>query len=122
MNRTMRISGFTLALIAFGAVSAWAQLTLELKDFLTMPITGRLDASVKDEKANDGKLARVNALRDEPGGKRFFLVDQNGPVYILDKGTQQLTTYLNFNGREGWPGLFHRFSFQNGHTSGLNHL
>ena len=44
------------------------------------------------------QLARVNFLRDEPGGRRFFVNDLNGPLYILDKQTKQFTTYLDFNG------------------------
>ncbi len=44
------------------------------------------------------QLARVNYLRDEPGGRRFFVNDLNGPLYILDKQTKAFTTYLDFNG------------------------
>ena len=57
-------------------------------------------------------LARVNSFREEPGGSgRVFVNDLNGPLYILDKTTKALTTYLNFNGRDNsrdcsasWPG------------------
>ncbi len=47
------------------------------------------------------QLARVNYLRDEPGGRRFFVNDLNGPLYILDKQTKAFTTYLDFNGLAG---------------------
>ena len=50
-------------------------------------------------------LARVNSIREEPGGTgRLFVTDMNGPVYILDKKTKALTTYLDFNGRDERPG------------------
>ena len=49
------------------------------------------------------QLARVNYLRDEPGGRRFFVNDLNGPLYILDKKTKAFTTYLDFNGAGGRP-------------------
>ena len=47
------------------------------------------------------QLARVNYLRDEPGGRRFFVNDLNGPLYILDKQTKTFTKYLDFNGAGG---------------------
>ena len=43
----------------------------------------------------------------------------NGPLYILDKETRKLTTYLNFNGLEGQPGIFHRLNIDNGLASGF---
>ena len=71
-----------------------------------MPITGKLDGTGQ----TDGMLARVNSFREEPGGTgRVFVHDLNGPLYILDKKSKALTTYLNFNGRacQGYgPGSF----------------
>jgi hypothetical protein len=65
-------------------------------------------------------LARVNSLREEPGGAtRFFVNDLNGPLYILDKKTKAFTTYLDFNGRAGHTGLFHRFAYETGYANGL---
>jgi mono/diheme cytochrome c family protein len=61
----------------------------------------------------------VNYLRDEPGGRRFFVNDLNGRLYILDKQSKQFTTYLDFNGAEGRPGLFQRFSFKLNFATGL---
>src|SRR5579862_1751661 len=93
------------------------QLTLEIKDYATFPITGSAD-KVNDNVAS--LLARINYLRDEPGGgKRFFVNDLNGPLYILDKESKKVTTYLNFNGREGQGGLFHKFRFENGQGNGF---
>ncbi len=87
---------------------------LELADYVQMPITAdNTDTSTRAE------LARVNFLRDEPGGRRFFVNDLNGPLYILDKQTRQFTKYLDFNGLEGRPGLFRRFTFQRNFATGL---
>jgi hypothetical protein len=58
-------------------------------------------------------------LRDEPGGRRFFVNDLNGPLYILNKQTKAFTTYLNFNGRGGRPGLFPKFTFEANFATGL---
>lgn len=82
-----------------------------------MPITGQLDGKGQ----NLPLLARINFLREEPGGKRkrLFVNDLNGPLYILDKETRKLTTYLNFNGREGQPGIFHNFPYENGFANGF---
>jgi len=57
-----------------------ARLSLELQDYAALPITAdNTDANTRSQ------LARVNYLRDEPSGRRFFVNDLNGPLYILDK-------------------------------------
>ena len=100
----------------FLAAGPERSLTLEIRDYAELPITGKLDGTGQ----SDGMLARMNSLREEPGGaKRFFINDINGPLYILDKATQNLTTYLDFNGREGHTGLFHKFVFETGWANGL---
>ena len=98
---------------AFAAQPA-SRLTLELAEFAQMPITGELNGQ-----NTRGMLARVNFLRDEPGGRRFFVNDLNGPLYILDKKTKQFTTYLDFNGLEGRPGLFQKLTFERNFATGL---
>ncbi len=66
-------------------------------------------------------LARVNSVREEPGGAgRLFVTDMNGPVYILDKKTKALTTYLDFNGSGDRPGLFDRLLHDPGYSSGIS--
>jgi hypothetical protein len=103
---------------AIGLMGAAAEtpLTLELKDFLALPITGKLDGSGQ----TDGMLARVNAFREEPGAtNRFFLHDLNGPLYILDTKSKALTTYLDFNGRDGRAGVFHKLAWEVGYANGL---
>jgi mono/diheme cytochrome c family protein len=88
--------------------------TLELAEYARLPITG--DVAGSDTRA---LLARVNFLRDEPGGRRFFVNDLNGPLYILDKQTRAFTIYLDFNGVDGRPGLFRRLTFQRNFATGL---
>ena len=91
-----------LALIAAPPVALQSQparLTLELQDYAALPITAdNTDANTRSQ------LARVNYLRDEPGGRRFFVNDLNGPLYILDKQTKTFTKYLDFNGLPGQSG------------------
>jgi hypothetical protein len=80
------------------------RLVLDLQDYAALPITA--------DNTNDNtraQLARVNYLRDEPGGRRFFVNDLNGPLYILDKQTKTFTTYLDFNGAGAGRGLFPKF-------------
>lgn len=88
--------------------------TLELADFLQMPVTA--DPVGDNTRA---QLARVNFLRDEPGGRRFFITDLNGPLYIVDKRTKAFTTYLNFNGLGSRTGLFSKFTFERNLATGL---
>jgi hypothetical protein len=116
-NVVFRMMFAAILLQGIATPKAAAQLTLEIKDYITMPITGLVDG----KGSNDGLLARVNTLREEPGGAdRFFITDLNGPVYIVDKQSKTFTTYLDFNGREGRRGLFHRLFLAAGYGSGIN--
>jgi glucose/arabinose dehydrogenase/cytochrome c2 len=90
---------------------------LELEDYAALPITGQLDGQ-----NTRGQLARVNVMRDEPGGRRFFVNDLNGPLYLLDKQKKTFTTYLDFNGAGGRPGLFRRFTFEQNFAAGLTNF
>ena len=114
----MRIAGFLLAVLSVPAAAhAQQTLTLEIRDFATVPITGL----PLGKTSNEMLLARVNAIREEPGGAdRLFVADMNGPLYILDKKTKQFTKYLDFDGRDDRPGLFHRFFITSGYGNGLN--
>ena len=96
------------------AAPATPRPTLELADYVQMPITG--DPAGENTRA---ELARVNFLRDEPGGRRFFVNDLNGPLYILDKQTKTFAKYLDFNGLAGRPGLFQKFTFERNFATGL---
>jgi hypothetical protein len=112
----LRLACLAAALPAVFAAASGSPLTLEIRDFVELPITGKLDGKGQ----TDGMLARVNALREEPGGaNRLFVHDLNGPLYILDKASKKLSVYLDFNGREGHTGLFHRFAYETGYANGL---
>jgi glucose/sorbosone dehydrogenase len=95
------------------------RVTLEIADYVAMPITGSLDGRGQ----TDNMLARVNSLREEPGrATRFFVNDLNGPLYILDKSTKRPTVYLDFNGRDGHRGIFHKLAYETGFAGGLTSL
>jgi mono/diheme cytochrome c family protein len=85
------------------------QLRLELADYFELPITGDMSGD-----RVSGVLARGSIMTDEPGeAQRFFINDLTGPLYILDKKTKQLTTYLNF------ADLFPQFAPRMGYAAGL---
>ncbi|HMF94052.1 MAG TPA: PQQ-dependent sugar dehydrogenase [Vicinamibacterales bacterium] len=91
--------------------------SIDLEDYLVMPMTGRVDG----KGSNELLLARVNTLREEVGSaNRFFISDLNGPLYIVDTGSKKVSVYLDFNGNEGKKGLFHRLTIQQGYGNGLN--
>jgi len=93
------------------------EITLEIRDFATMPMTGKVDGKGQIM----GLLARVNFMREEPGAtrNRIFVNDLNGPLYIFDKRSGKFATYLNFNGRNGQPGLFKRLPTESGFANGF---
>jgi mono/diheme cytochrome c family protein len=103
-----------LAIAAAPAAASAPHTTLELSEYVQMPITGEPGGE-----NTRGELARVNFLRDEPGGRRFFVNDLNGPLYILDKQSRRFTTYLDFNGVAGRPGLFQKLTFERNFATGL---
>lgn len=118
MTRALTRTAVSLAVAAAAAQALGAQsaprLRLQVQDYAQLPITGELDGQ-----NTRGLLARVNFLRDEPGGRRFFVNDLNGPLYILDKQTREFTVYLDFNGLAGRPGLFPKFTFERNFATGL---
>ena len=98
-------------------LAASQELKIEIKDYAAMPMTGAVDGPGNSA----GLLARINFLREEPGGSRnrLFVNDLNGPLYILDKETKKTTTYLDFNGLPGRPGIFHRLAIDQLLASGF---
>src|SRR5690349_281667 len=108
-----------IAAVLLSIMPGWAappELTIELKDFAAMPVTGAVDGPGNSA----GLLARINFLRQEPGGKRrIFVNDLNGPLYILDKETRKPATYLDFNGLAGRSGIFHRLAIDQLLASGF---
>ena len=111
MNRRTRSRALFVGLVmCVTCASAGAQDTLVLTDYLAMPITGHAEMD-----GNPGSLARINVMREEPGGTgRWFVNDLNGPLYIIDKKTKTPATYLNFNGIAPQTGLFHRMFIEAG--------
>jgi glucose/sorbosone dehydrogenase len=114
----MRIVVLAAAFFAFafpGRSAAPTEYALQLADFAAMPITG----DVNGETNNSGALARLNFLREEPApARRFFVNDLNGQLYIVDRNTKAITTYLDLNGR-GHGGVFRRLTYENGLASGF---
>ena len=106
-----------LAVMFVSNAVAAPEVTLDIRDYATMPMTGKVDGKGQVM----GLLARVNFMREEPGGgkNRVFVNDLNGPLYILNKQTRKFTTYLNFNGRDGQPGLFRRLPTESGFGNGF---
>jgi hypothetical protein len=119
LSRTLRIACILSIVYGLLTAGASAQSVLDITDYATMPMTGLADGKTN----NEAQLTRINALREEPGGaNRFFVLDMNGPLYILDKQTKKTTIYLDFNGRDGRPGVFHRLFFETGYGNGLSSL
>jgi mono/diheme cytochrome c family protein len=120
----MRRAALFIGALLLTVAAAWPfaeqappRLALELQDYAALPVTA--------DNTNDNtraQLARVNYLRDEPGGRRFFVNDLNGPLYLLDKQAKTFTTYLDFNGAGGRPGLFPKFTFERNFATGLTNV
>ena len=121
MTRAMTKTGVLLAVAVTVGHTLAAQpaprLRLQMEDYAQLPITGELDGQ-----NTRGQLARVSVMHDEPGGRRFFVNDLNGPLYILDKQTRKLTVYLDFNGLAGRPGMFRKFTFERNFATGLTNF
>ena len=117
MHNRIPVACFSLAVSVLCVQAASAQATLQLRDFVVMPMTGLIDG----KGSNELLLSRVNTLREETGGaKRLFISDLNGPLYIVDKDTMKFTVYLNFNGNEGKTGIFRKLATKVGFGNGLN--
>jgi cytochrome c553 len=99
-----------------GSVPQPSRLALRIQDYLSMPMTGVTES----QRNNEALLARINFLREEPGGAgRFFVNDLNGPLYIVDKKTKKVITYLDFNGSGKRSGLFEKLTTENGYANGF---
>jgi len=110
-RRLLRITFLAGGIASLLATNAAAELSsLQVVDYATMPQTGIVGGGT-----NQGYMARVNFLADDPSdSNRFFVNDLNGPLYILDKQTKAFTTYLNFNGTGTATGLYDRFYYNQG--------
>ena len=106
-----------LAAGSYPTAQSTPRLALALTDYAQAPVTGEPEGQ-----NTRGQLARINYFREEPDGRRFFVNDLNGPLYILDKQTKAFTTYLDFNGLGGRPGLFPKFTFERNFATGLTNF
>src|SRR4029453_14757019 len=98
---------------------ALGELALQIADYAALPITG----SPTGTGNNEGSLARINFMREEPGpAHRFFVNDLSGPLYILNRTTKSATIYLDFNGNGVMRGLFVRLARGAGLASGFIRL
>jgi len=73
-----------------------------VQDYASLPLsTARKEAAPYPPPVDHSvQLGRVTSFHSEPDGasqakKRFFVVDQNGVLYILDKATRQFTPYID---------------------------
>lgn len=123
MPRVFRHRPLLLSLsLSLAIASARADtLTVRLEDYAAAPLSGQFVGSTD----NSIYAARINFLREEPGGSatRLFVNDLNGKLYLLDKATRQFATYLDFhrNTAENAAanGLFAAFTRANGYANGF---
>ena len=93
--------------------------TVLLEDYANPPLSSMTHAGAPATEINfKGQLARVNSLRSEPAdaplsASRFFVVDQNGTLYILDKASKKFAPYLKF------AEIFPHFESDTGNTAGI---
>jgi hypothetical protein len=89
-----------------------------LEDYANPPLSSPTHAGKAPGIDFKAQLGRVNSLRSEPAGaplsaSRFFVDDQSGTIYILDKATKKFTAYLTF------PDIFSKFISDGGNTTGI---
>jgi len=90
-----------------------------LEDYANPPLSS-MTHGMAPPPATDfkGQLSRMNALRSEAANaplanSRFFVDDQNGTLYILDKASKKFTPYLHF------VEIFPKFVSDTGNTAGI---
>jgi len=91
------------------------RLAIRLVDYAAAPITGQFTTS-----GNAAYHARINFLKEEPTGSgQLFINDLNGPLHTFSTQRKTFTTRLDFNGRGSRPGMFDKFTYDGGYSSGL---
>jgi len=74
----------TIGMATAGSITKTG-LSVVVRDFVQMPQTG------------GSPRARINFLREEPGGAdRLFVNDLRGDLYTIDKTSQAVSTYIDF--------------------------
>ena len=90
-----------------------------LEDFADLPVSSPTHGGATSTAINfRAQLGRVNAMRSEPANapraaSRFFVVDQSGTLYILDKSSKKFTPYIRF------AEVFPKFVSDTGNTAGI---
>src|ERR1700693_4465247 len=95
----------TCAPIALAQYPSGHQITKDgtavtLEDFASLPLSTLRKEGVYPPKIDfTEQLGRVNAVRSEPtdvpsSATRFFVPDDNGVLYILDKKTKEFISYI----------------------------
>jgi hypothetical protein len=93
--------------------------TVLLEDYANPPLSSTTHGMAPPPATDfKGQLSRMNALRSEPANaplanSRFFVDDQNGTLFILDKATKKFTPYLHF------VDIFPKFVSDTGNTAGI---
>lgn len=73
-----------------------------LEDYATLPASSPTHGGAADRPVDyKGQLGRVTSMRSEPANaslanSRFFVNDESGTIFVLDKNSKQFTPYLNF--------------------------
>src|SRR5438132_10719297 len=113
-----RIAGFGLSIgiaLLAGAPMLRAQMTypaqaqvkkdgtaVVLEDYANLPLSTPTHGGAASTSINyRAQLGRANSMRSEPANapraaSRFFVVDQSGTLYVLDKATKKFSSYLRF--------------------------
>ena len=94
-------------------------MTVLLENYASAPLStpthgGKASADI-DYK---GQLGRVTSMRSEPGDAplangRFFVNDQSGTLYVMEKFTKKFTPYIKF------AEVFPKFESDTGNTAGI---
>jgi hypothetical protein len=90
-----------------------------LEDYATLPASSPTRGGASNRPVDyKGQLGRVNSMRSEPSNaplanSRFFVNDESGTIYILDKNAKQFTSYLDF------PKIFPKFVSNAGNAMGI---
>ena len=116
-------SMLTISRVAWAQYPSAPQITRDgtavlLEDYASLPLSS-LQAQTDPPTIDfQDQLGRANSLSSEPANapqssSRFFVIDENGTLYILDKGSKVFTPYVNF------AEVFPKFAPAPAHTSGL---
>jgi hypothetical protein len=89
-----------------------------LEDYASLPLSSPHAATDPPAIDLQDQLGRANSLCSEPANaplwsSRFFVLDENGTLYILDRTSKTFTPYINF------AEVFPKFAPAPSHTSGL---